>query len=42
MYVELDGCRRLLALAVLPGDGTSFKVLRQAPATLPALLTEPS
>lgn len=39
--VELDGCRRLVAPAVLPGDGTSFDTLRQASAALPALLTQP-
>jgi hypothetical protein len=41
IYVELDGCRRLLAWGVLPGDETSFEVLRQASAALPALLTKP-
>jgi hypothetical protein len=41
IFVELDGCRRLLASATLPGDETSFEVLRQASATLPALLTKP-
>jgi hypothetical protein len=41
IFVELDGCRRLLAWATPPGDETSFEVLRQASATLPALLTKP-
>lgn len=41
IYLELDGCRRLVAPAVLPGDGTSFDTLRQASTDLAALLTEP-
>jgi hypothetical protein len=41
IYVELDGCRRLVAQAVLPDDGTSFDTLRQASTALPALLTKP-
>ncbi|MEU4218203.1 hypothetical protein [Actinoplanes sp. NPDC026623] len=35
IYVELDGCRRLVA------PGVSSDALRQAPAALPALLTKP-
>ncbi|GGQ43823.1 hypothetical protein [Couchioplanes azureus] len=41
IYVELDGCRRILAPAAPRGDGTSSDTLRQAPAALPALLTTP-
>jgi hypothetical protein len=40
IYVELDGCRRLVAPAVLPGDGTFTETIRQPSAVLPALLTE--
>jgi hypothetical protein len=38
IFVELDGCRRLLAPTVVPGDDISFDVLWQAPPALPALL----
>jgi hypothetical protein len=41
IYVELDGCRRLVAQGVLPGDGTSFDAIWQASTDLPALLTKP-
>ncbi|GAA3344759.1 hypothetical protein GCM10020358_49280 [Amorphoplanes nipponensis] len=41
IYVELDGCRRLVAQGVLPGDGTSGDTIRQASTDLPALLTKP-
>jgi hypothetical protein len=41
IYVELDGCRRLVAQGVLPGDGTSFDTIWQASTDLPALLTTP-
>jgi hypothetical protein len=40
IYVELDGCRRLVAPAVLPGDGTTTETIRQPSTVLPALLTE--
>ncbi|OJF12539.1 hypothetical protein [Couchioplanes caeruleus] len=40
IYVELDGCQRILAPAAPRGDGTSSDTLRQAPAALPALLTK--
>ncbi|WP_433796432.1 hypothetical protein [Actinoplanes sp. CA-252034] len=41
IYVELDGCRRLVAQGALTGDGTSFDTIWQAPTDLPALLTRP-
>jgi hypothetical protein len=41
IYLELDGCRRLVAQGVLPGDGTSFDTIWQASTDLPALLTNP-
>jgi hypothetical protein len=41
IYLELDGCRRLVAQAVRPGDGTTFDTIRQASTGLPALLTKP-
>jgi hypothetical protein len=41
IFVELDGCRRLVAPAVSPGDGTFFEAIRLAPTALPALLTKP-
>jgi hypothetical protein len=42
IYVELDGCRRLFAQSVIPGeDGTYFDAIWQASTELPALLTQP-
>jgi hypothetical protein len=41
IYVELDGCRRLVAQGVLPSDGTSSDTIWQASTDLPALLTKP-
>ncbi|RZU51307.1 hypothetical protein EV385_3121 [Krasilnikovia cinnamomea] len=41
IYVELDGCRRLVAQGIHPGDGTSGDTIWQASTDLPALLTEP-
>jgi hypothetical protein len=41
IHVELDGCRRLVAPAVAPGDANGFDALRQAPADLSSLLTTP-
>ncbi|MEV4282432.1 hypothetical protein [Actinoplanes xinjiangensis] len=41
IHVELDNCRRLVAPAVLPGDGTGFDTIRQASDILPTLLTKP-
>jgi hypothetical protein len=41
VYVELDGCRRLVAPGVLPGDGTIGDTIWQASTDLPALLTKP-
>jgi len=39
IYVELDGCRRLVAQGVVPADGTSLDTIWQASTDLPALLT---
>ncbi|WP_250033746.1 hypothetical protein [Paractinoplanes maris] len=41
IYVELDGCRRLVAPGVFAGDGTTGDTIWQAPTDLPALLTKP-
>ncbi|MEU7905769.1 hypothetical protein [Actinoplanes sp. NPDC049118] len=41
IYVELDGCRRLVAQGVLPDGETNFDALLQASTALPALLTKP-
>jgi hypothetical protein len=41
VYVELDGCLRILAPAAPRGDGTSSDTLLQAPAALPGLLAKP-
>lgn len=41
IFVELDGCRRLVAQGVLAGTGTSFDAIWRASTDLPALLTKP-
>jgi hypothetical protein len=41
IWVELDGCRRLVAPGVLQGDGTTGDTIWQASRDLPALLTKP-
>jgi hypothetical protein len=41
IYVELDGCRRLVAQGVIPGDATNADTIWQASTGLPALLTKP-
>ncbi|MFD1364081.1 hypothetical protein [Actinoplanes sichuanensis] len=41
IYVELDGCRRLVAQGALAADGTSGDTIWQASTDLPALLTGP-